>query len=60
LTGAPLLEAALAKQNIKVARPDYDADWSAAQASKEDDAVEEDDEVEEEAVGKVDDEEDEE
>ncbi|KAF2823036.1 PC4-domain-containing protein [Ophiobolus disseminans] len=62
LTAAPLIEAALAKKNIQVPRPDYDADFSAPNApedkEKADDAAE--DEVKE-AVGKADnDEEDEE
>lgn len=61
LNAAPLIEFVLAKKNIQVPRPDYDADSSAAKASKDDEKAEEAGEEEkEEIVGKVDDEEEEE
>ena len=57
LTAAPLIESALAKKNVQVPRPDYDADFSAAKASKDDETVQDagKEEEKEEAVGKVDD-----
>jgi len=59
LTAAPLIESALAKKNVQVPRPDYGADFSAAKASKDDEKVQDAGE-EEEAVGKVDDDEEDE
>jgi len=56
LSAAPLLEAALAKKNVQIPRPDYDADFSAAKTATEQEGGDEADEGEEEAAGKVDDE----
>jgi hypothetical protein len=63
LAAAPLLESALAKKNVQTVRPDYDADLNAVTETPEvEDAETEDkdDDEHEEAVGKVNDDEEEE
>jgi hypothetical protein len=57
LAAAPLIESALAKKDIQVVRPDYDADLSAKPEAPKGDDI---DEEAEEAVEKVDDDEEDE
>ncbi|KAJ4374951.1 hypothetical protein N0V83_002030 [Neocucurbitaria cava] len=60
LAAAPLLESVLAKKDIEVVRPDYDADLSAKRETEKDDDKDEEEEEEQAQVNKVEDEDEEE